>query len=592
MDEEHPLNPRSPYAATKAGADRLAYSYYVTYGLPIVILRPFNNYGPYQHPEKVVPRFVTQALADLPLTVHGDGHASRDWLYVEDHAEAIDAVLAADISDVAGEVLNLATGADISVSRIADLVLEQLGQAREPQGPRPRAAGPGRPARRLDGEGRAAPGLARADVFRGGARAHHRLVRAESSLVGSGSSSGTDGERKRLLVLGAGPAQLGLHRAARERGLFVIACDRDPTAVGFEYADRRAVVSVEDEAAIVQLARAEQVDGIIAPGIDWPVAIAARIAAHAGLPHPIAPGDGRAHRPQAPPAQAPRRARASRSRAGRSRPRRPTGCRCPPWSSPSTARARRGSRSSPTSAELAEAIAAAVEASRNGLALVEELVPGPEITVNAFSVGGVFHPLTVTDRLTGDGARVRRRARARLAERHAVEEAVEAARLAADALGVTDGPTYTQIVLGPDGPARDGARRPPRRRPRRRALPGRARDRPERARARRRARRAASSCPSRSRSAAPCVRFLVPPEGVLEARRRASRRRSPSTGVVDARVYRPPGWQFGPVPPRATTAPATSSPAARVRDDALARADRAAELIRFRTADAEALLEA
>ena len=128
MDEEHPLNPRSPYAATKAGADRLAYSYYVTYGLPIVILRPFNNYGPYQHPEKVVPRFITHALADLPLTVHGDGHATRDWLYVEDHAEAIDAVLAADADEVAGEVLNLATGVDISVSDIADLVLEQLGK--------------------------------------------------------------------------------------------------------------------------------------------------------------------------------------------------------------------------------------------------------------------------------------------------------------------------------------------------------------------------------------------------------------------------------------------------------------------------------
>jgi dTDP-glucose 4,6-dehydratase len=128
MDEDHPLNPRSPYAATKAGADRLAYSYYVTYGLPIVVVRPFNNYGPYQHPEKVVPRFITQALADLPLTVHGDGHASRDWLYVEDHAAAIDAVLAADIDDVAGEVLNIATGVDISVSRIADIVLEQLGK--------------------------------------------------------------------------------------------------------------------------------------------------------------------------------------------------------------------------------------------------------------------------------------------------------------------------------------------------------------------------------------------------------------------------------------------------------------------------------
>src|SRR5919204_3485239 len=63
MDEEHPLNPRSPYAATKCGADRLAYSYFVTYGLPIVIVRPFNNYGPRQHPEKGIPRFVTQALA-------------------------------------------------------------------------------------------------------------------------------------------------------------------------------------------------------------------------------------------------------------------------------------------------------------------------------------------------------------------------------------------------------------------------------------------------------------------------------------------------------------------------------------------------
>ena len=95
MDEEHPLNPRSPYAATKAGADRLAYSYYVTYGLPIVIVRPFNNYGPRQHPEKVVPRFITQALADEPLTIHGDGHASRDWLYVGDDAEAIEAIVEA-----------------------------------------------------------------------------------------------------------------------------------------------------------------------------------------------------------------------------------------------------------------------------------------------------------------------------------------------------------------------------------------------------------------------------------------------------------------------------------------------------------------
>jgi dTDP-glucose 4,6-dehydratase len=130
MDEEHPLNPRSPYAATKAGADRLAYSYFVTYGLPIVILRPFNNYGPRQHWEKVVPRFVTSALSDEPLTVHGDGHASRDWLYVEDDAEAIVAAIEADLDAVAGEVINVATGVDISVSDIADVVLDLLGKPR------------------------------------------------------------------------------------------------------------------------------------------------------------------------------------------------------------------------------------------------------------------------------------------------------------------------------------------------------------------------------------------------------------------------------------------------------------------------------
>src|SRR5581483_2019098 len=90
---------------------------FVTYDLPIVTLRPFNNYGPRQHWEKVVPRFITSALADEPLTVHGDGHASRDWLYVE-----------ADLNLVAGEVINVATGVDVSVADIADLVLEMLGK--------------------------------------------------------------------------------------------------------------------------------------------------------------------------------------------------------------------------------------------------------------------------------------------------------------------------------------------------------------------------------------------------------------------------------------------------------------------------------
>jgi dTDP-glucose 4,6-dehydratase len=131
MDEEHPLKPRSPYAATKAGADRLAYSYWTTYDLPIVIVRPFNNYGPRQHPEKVVPRFITQALADEPLTIHGDGHASRDWLYVTDDAEAIERVIEAPIDFLVGEVLNVATGVDISVNDIAGLVLSVLGKPAE-----------------------------------------------------------------------------------------------------------------------------------------------------------------------------------------------------------------------------------------------------------------------------------------------------------------------------------------------------------------------------------------------------------------------------------------------------------------------------
>src|SRR6187399_1481455 len=127
MDEEHPLNPRSPYAGTKAGADRLAYSYFVTYELPITIVRPFNNYGPHQHPEKVVPRFVTQALAGEALTIHGEGTASRDWLHVDDTSSAIETLIDAPLDRVAGEVVNVATGVDISVNEIARLVLEAVG---------------------------------------------------------------------------------------------------------------------------------------------------------------------------------------------------------------------------------------------------------------------------------------------------------------------------------------------------------------------------------------------------------------------------------------------------------------------------------
>jgi len=128
MTEEHPLNPMTPYAAAKAGADRLVYSYHRTYAIPVVILRPFNQYGPYQHLEKVIPRFITSALMDEPLTVHGTGESMRDWLHVEDTCARIDRVLHADRDLVLGELFNLGSGLDMDILSIAEMVLEILGK--------------------------------------------------------------------------------------------------------------------------------------------------------------------------------------------------------------------------------------------------------------------------------------------------------------------------------------------------------------------------------------------------------------------------------------------------------------------------------
>lgn len=127
MSEEHPLNPMSPYASAKCGADRLVYSYWATYNVPAVIVRPFNNYGPYQHLEKAVPRFITSVILGEPLTVHGDGEAARDWLFVEDHCEALDALIHADISGIRGEVINIGTERHRSVLEIAEAVLKAMG---------------------------------------------------------------------------------------------------------------------------------------------------------------------------------------------------------------------------------------------------------------------------------------------------------------------------------------------------------------------------------------------------------------------------------------------------------------------------------
>ena len=126
MDEDHPLLPMSPYAAAKAGADRLVYSYWATYGLPAVIVRPFNNYGPRQHLEKMLPRFITSCLLDEPMRVHGDGSAQRDWTNVTDTCRAIDRIVQADPSKVIGEVFNVGAGVSHSVRAIAEMVADHM----------------------------------------------------------------------------------------------------------------------------------------------------------------------------------------------------------------------------------------------------------------------------------------------------------------------------------------------------------------------------------------------------------------------------------------------------------------------------------
>jgi len=132
MDEDHPTNPMSPYAAAKCGADRLVYSYWQTYQIPAVIVRPFNNYGPHQHLEKVVPRFITSCLLGEPLTVHGDGSARRDFMFVEDHCEALDRLLHVCRNKVIGEVFNLGTGEDVSVLEIAEAVKATMHNSDSP----------------------------------------------------------------------------------------------------------------------------------------------------------------------------------------------------------------------------------------------------------------------------------------------------------------------------------------------------------------------------------------------------------------------------------------------------------------------------
>ena len=394
-------------------------------------------------------------------------------------------------------------------------------------------------------------------------------------------------EGDRLLVLGAGPAQLGLLEAARERGLFTIAVDRDPAAPGFRYADRRAIVSTEDEPAIERLASAVSIDGVIAPGIDWPVAIAARIADRLALPHPISPA-------VAVLATSKLRQRERFAEAGVPQPLSrvyngpgdevgfPCVVKAP------DRQGQKGLAIVRERSELEAAVEAARAASRSGACLVEELVDGPEVTVVGFSTGGEFVPLTVTDRLTADPPAFGVALAHVFPSEAADPRVVDAARSAAEALGIEDGPTYTQIRIGPKGPqvielaARLGgghdaelcravtgvdlnglalasALGKPIERPEPRAL------------------------------GAGCVRFLVAPPGLLGSVEGIDEARA-LDGVVDVRLYRESGYVFGPLR-RGTDRAGAVLAVGESRGEALARADRAAERIRFVPADAGALVE-
>jgi biotin carboxylase len=383
--------------------------------------------------------------------------------------------------------------------------------------------------------------------------------------------------RGRLLVLGAGPAQVGLLRAARSRSLFVVACDRDSEAVGLTYADRHALVSTEDEGGIEEVARAERVGGLIAPGIDYPVALAARVADRLDLPHPLG-------------------VEAAEAAVSKVRQRElfdSHGVPQPPWklvTSPEQAtesplprvvkppdrQGQEGVSLVREADDVRPALEAAFLASRGGEALVEDYVDGPEVTVNAFSVDGMFHPLTVTDRLTADPPAFG------VALAHvwpSEHDVAEVARRAAEAVGVRDGPTYTQIRVGPNGPrvielaARLGGghdaelceaalgvdlnalalaaafgRRP--------------------------------SVPPERPEGGACVSFLVAPPGKLDAVEGLDEAREVE-GVLEVYVYRPRGWEFSTLRRGADRAGFILA-RGESREDALERAALAAERIRFR----------
>lgn len=362
--------------------------------------------------------------------------------------------------------------------------------------------------------------------------------------------------------------------------------DRDPGAPGFRLADRRCILSTEDEPAIERLVGALEIDGLISPGTDWPVGVAARIAQRAGLPHPISPETAVL-------ATNKLRQRERLAAAGVPQPRSWVvggGDEVPEVPGPVVVKApdrqgQKGLTLVTDPAELPQAIEIARGAARNGLALVEELVDGPEVTVVGFSAGGTFTSLVVTDRLTAEPPAFG------VALAHVWPSSVpgagvaETAAAAVAALGIEDGPSYTQLRVGPDGPmvievaARLGGGHD--------AelaeavtgvdLNGLALD----------AALGDAQVPTWDGElvGGAVTRFLVAPAGLLESVE------APEglEGVRRLRVYREPGYVFTPLRRGADRAGAVLA-VGDSRAQALARADAAADRVRFLTADAGALL--
>jgi UDP-glucose 4-epimerase len=130
MDEGHPLNPTTVYGASKAAGEHYTLAYWRTYGLPAMVVRPFNSYGPREHAEgasaEVIPKFVMRAMSGLEPVIFGDGQQTRDFTWVQDTARGI--ILAAECDELVGDCINIARGEEVSIADLCTLILEQLGR--------------------------------------------------------------------------------------------------------------------------------------------------------------------------------------------------------------------------------------------------------------------------------------------------------------------------------------------------------------------------------------------------------------------------------------------------------------------------------